>query len=380
MKVLVTGGAGFVGSDTVDMLLEGGHEVIVVDNLDPQVHGQADAFPANLAHHATNARLCFLRGDVRDRSTLAAPLAGVEGVIHLAAAVGVGQSMYQPSHYCSVNVEGTAQLLDILANEQTSVRKVVIASSMSIYGEGSYWCEACGAVYPVCRNAKDLASAQWEVRCPSCGRFVKPIATREDKPLAPASIYAISKKTQEDLVLCFGRAYKLPVVALRYFNIYGPRQSLGNPYTGVVAIFISRLLNKKPPLIFEDGLQSRDFVHVHDIAKANLLALTSSGADFCAVNLGSGTAATVFDILERLSKILGTSVEPRIVGKFRAGDIRHSFADTSQARSLLGWEPAIKLEEGLKELVQWCIDSPHEAKRDLVDFSYSELKQRGLVE
>ena len=379
MKVLVTGGAGFVGSHTVDMLLEEGHEVVVLDSLDPQVHGQSDGYPPNLSRHAMEDRLRFIRGDVRDRPTLVGALEGAEAVLHLAAAVGIGQSMYQPFHYCSVNVGGTAQLLDIVGNNRTLVRKVVVASSMSIYGEGAYRCEACGEVYPLTRDPGDLASAHWEMRCPSCRGFIKPIATRECKTLAPTSIYAITKKTQEELVLCFGKAYKLPVVALRYFNIYGPRQSLNNPYTGVVAIFLSRLLNKKPPLVFEDGMQSRDFIHVRDIARANILALTSSGADFRAVNIGNGAPVTVLEVLQQLSTILNVSMEPTITRRFRSGDIRHCFSDSSQARTLLGWEPEVKLEDGLKGLVRWCLDSVPEA-RDLVEVSYSELEQRNLLE
>ena len=246
MKILVTGGVGFIGSHTVDLLLEDGHKVVVLDSLDPLVHGQIDGYPSNLSKHILDNRLRIIRGDVRDRSTLVKALKGVEGILHLAAAVGIGQSMYQPYHYCSVNVDGTAQLLDILVNEATSVRKLVVASSMSIYGEGAYECRACKEVYPISRNLQDFTLGHWEVRCPSCRRILKPLPTKEDKPLAPESIYAITKKTQEEMVLCFGKAFKLPVVALRYFNIYGPRQSLSNPYTGVVAIFLSRLLNKKP--------------------------------------------------------------------------------------------------------------------------------------
>jgi dTDP-L-rhamnose 4-epimerase len=379
MKVLVTGGAGFVGSHTVDLLLEEGHEVTVLDNLDPQVHGQIDGYPPNLSRYATEDRLRFIRGDVSDRATLFEALAGVEGVLHLAASVGIGQSMYQPFHYCSVNVGGTAQLLDILGSERTSIRKIVVASSMSIYGEGAYSCGACGKVYPISRDTRDLVSGNWEVRCPSCGRFVRAISTKEDKPLAPTSIYAITKQTQEEIVLCFGEAYKLPVVALRYFNIYGSRQSLSNPYTGVVAIFLSRLLNRKPPVIFEDGMQSRDFVHVRDVARANVLALTSSAANYRALNVGSGASTTVLEVFRRLSRILNVSIEPTFARRYRAGDIRHCFSDSSLAASLLGWKPQVTLDEGLAELVEWSLKSGPDA-RDLVDVAYSELERKNLLQ
>lgn len=379
MRVLVTGGAGFVGSHTVDLLLEEGHMVVVLDNLDAQVHGEIVGYPPNLSTHASDHRLRFIRGDVRDRAAILEAVQGVEGVLHLAAAVGVGQSMYQPFHYCSVNVGGTAQLLEVLVNEHTSVRKVVVASSMSLYGEGAYHCELCGDAFPVARDPRDLAAWVWEVRCPSCRTFLKPVATREDKPLAPTSIYAITKRTQEELILGYGKAYNLPVVALRYFNIYGPRQSLSNPYTGVAAIFLSRLINTKPPLIFEDGLQSRDFIHVRDIARANVLALTSSQADFRVVNVGQGTSVTVLEIFQKLSTILGVSLAPAIIGKFRAGDIRHCFSDSSHARTLLGWEPKVDMEDGLTDLIRWCLECAPQA-RDLVDISYSELQQKRLVQ
>lgn len=378
MKFLVTGGAGFVGSHSVDLLLEQGHQVTVLDNLDPQVHGQVPGFPSNLAQHEKNTKLRFVRGDVRDADTVRAVLDGVEAVLHLAAAVGVGQSMYQPYHYCSVNEVGTAQLLDVLANTTTKVRKLVVASSMSIYGEGAYHCDKCGASYPLMREPMDLAAGHWEVRCPACSAFLKALPTKESKPLVPTSIYAINKKTQEELVLCFGKAYQLPSVALRYFNIYGPRQSLNNPYTGVGAIFMSRLMNHKPPIIFEDGRQSRDFIHVRDIARANYLALTVSKADYEAVNVGCGRPVTVLQVYQMLASILNVSIEPVIAGKFRTGDIRHCFSDSSRATSLLGWEPQVKLEEGMRDLVRWSMESGAKPK-DLVEQSYAELSEKKLL-
>jgi dTDP-L-rhamnose 4-epimerase len=379
MRVLVTGGAGFVGSHTIDILLAEGHEVTVLDSLDPQVHGQADGFPLNLARHAGSPGLSFVRGDVRDRATVSKTLAGVDGVLHLAAAVGVGQSMYQPFYYCDVNVGGTAQLLDVLATEKTSVRKLVVASSMSIYGEGAYRCGTCGDRYPRRREPPDIVGGEWEVPCPGCRRPLRPVPTREDKPLAATSVYAVSKKTQEELVLCFGLAYGLPVVALRYFNIYGPRQSLTNPYTGVVAIFLSRLLGRKSPILFEDGLQSRDFVDVRDIARANVLALTRSEADGQAVNVGTGTPVTVLAVFQHLARILGVDVEASVTGQFRAGDIRHCVCDPSEARRLLGWEPRVTLAQGLEDLVAWST-AANPRVLDLVEHAYGELKQKKLLQ
>lgn len=379
MKVLITGGAGFVGSHSVDVVVEAGHEVVVLDNLDPQVHGDVNGFPTNLQHHAGDSRVRFVRADVRDEESVTRALDGVDAILHLAAAVGVGQSMYQPRHYCSANVVGTATLLDILARDRRGVRKLVVASSMSIYGEGAYHCEKCGELYPTAREPREVAAGQWEVRCRQCAQLAVPVPTREDKPLAASSIYAISKKTQEELVLCFGAAYQLPVVALRYFNIYGPRQSLSNPYTGVAAIFLSRLVNGKPPLVFEDGRQTRDFIHVRDIARANLLALVSPDADNQAVNVCVGQPVSVSEIAEELSTILGSAVTAQVTGQYRAGDIRHCVGDSGLVRKLLSWEPRTSLRDGLRDLVAWYMDSQPEA-RDLVDRAYAELCERRLVQ
>jgi dTDP-L-rhamnose 4-epimerase len=378
MRILVTGGAGFVGSHTVDLLLGDGHEVVVLDNLDPQIHGDVHAFPPNLARHEGDRRLRFVRADVRERAALEAALNDVDAVLHLAAAVGVGQSMYQLFHYCAVNMGGTAQLLDVLASDRRAVRKLVVASSMSIYGEGAYRCDACGDVVPSGRDAADMAAGYWEVRCPRCRQTLRPLPTSEDKRLEPSSIYAISKKTQEELVLCFGAAYHLPVVALRYFNIYGPRQSLSNPYTGVVAIFLSRLVNRKPPIIFEDGLQSRDFIHVSDVARANVAALTSEGADYSALNVGAGRPIPVREVFQQLARIVNVDVEASVTGQFRAGDVRHCVSDASRARTLLGWQARTSLAEGLRDLADWSLrDNPRAL--DLLDQAYAELRQKNLV-
>ena len=379
MKVLVTGGAGFVGSHTVDVLREEGHQVVVLDNLDAQVHGQVGGFPSNLLHHERDEAVRFVHGDVRDPSLMRSLLENIDGVLHLAAAVGVGQSMYQPAHYCDVNVGGTALLLDLLVNEKMGPSKLVVASSMSIYGEGAYLCSTCGPTYPQARDVADMAAGRWEVRCPRCRAFLNATPTGEDKPLAPTSIYAISKKTQEELVLCFGAAYRFPVVALRYFNIYGPRQSLSNPYTGVAAIFLTRLLNGKPPIIFEDGRQSRDFIHVRDVARANVRALTSTAADGRALNLGGGVAVSVLDIFQHLARALGFTGAPSITAQFRAGDVRHCFSDSSMARRLLGWTPEVPLDAGLVGLAEWSRRSAP-AARDLVDAADAELQKKRLVQ
>ncbi len=269
-QILITGGAGFVGSHTVDTLLEQGHAVRVYDNLSEQVHG--DGVPDYLSRDAE-----FIHGDVRDRDRLAKAVAGMDVIYHLAAAVGVGQSMYQIADYMASNTQGTANLLQAILDTGSRPEKMVVASSMSIYGEGQYECELCGEVAPRPRDIEQLKRKQWEALCPHCGSPLSPVATDESKPLQSTSIYALSKKDQEEMLLLFGRTYDIPVVALRYFNIYGTRQALSNPYTGVAAIFASRLMNGNAPIIFEDGEQMRDFVSVHDIVQANLLAIESSG-------------------------------------------------------------------------------------------------------
>jgi dTDP-L-rhamnose 4-epimerase len=365
-RVLVTGGAGFVGSHTVDALLRQGHQVRVFDNLDEQVHRGGP--PAYLAPEAE-----LLRGDVRDADALRRALADVDVVYHFAAAVGVGQSMYEIARYMAVNSQGTANLLQALLERRSQVEKLIVASSMSIYGEGQALCPEHGRVAPPPRRVRQLRARQWQPLCPYCGQTVQPEATAEGKPLQCSSIYAIGKRNQEEMCLLFGRTYGLPVVALRYFNIYGTRQALSNPYTGVVAIFASRLLNRRPPRLFEDGRQLRDFVSVHDVAQANLLAMESREGDGRALNIGSGEALAIRQIADILADRLGVPLPAEITGSYRAGDIRHCFADISLAHRLLGYRPLHRLPDAVGELVDWlasqpAVDRAEEAQRSLLSF------------
>lgn len=369
-KVLVTGGAGFVGSHLVDALIEKGYEVKVFDNLEAQVHGINQKVPQYL-----NRETDFIRGDVRNKEQLKRALPGIGAIVHYAAAVGVGQSMYQIRKYVETNTMGTANLLDILANEKHEIEKVIVASSMSIYGEGAYKCEDCGTVFPSLRRDEQLLEKDWEMRCPHCRQVVKPIHTSEDKPLHPRSIYAISKRDQEEMCLVIGRAYQIPTVALRYFNIYGPRQSLSNPYTGVCAICSSRIKNNQPPLIYEDGLQTRDFIDVRDIIQATLLVLVKPEADFQVFNVGTGKPTSVLDIARILAKLYGKEISPQIVNKYRSGDIRHCYADISKIKKL-GFVPQISLEEGMKNLVEWGRQAGGEDKFEIVE---RELKEKQLL-
>jgi len=367
-RVLITGGAGFVGSHTADSLVKSGHEVCVFDSLTPQVHhGEIPYIPEGAE---------FIRGDVRDLANLSFAVKRADVIYHLAAAVGVGQSMYQISEYTATNNLGTANLFQAILDSRAAPEKIVVASSMSIYGEGKYLCRECGEMAPQPRPLDQLKAKNWETVCSTCGESLMPVPTREEKPLQCTSIYALSKKDQEEMSLLFGRTYRIPVVALRYFNIYGTRQSLSNPYTGVCAIFASRLMNRKSPVIFEDGQQMRDFVSVHDIVQANLLALENSGADGKALNIGSGEPVTIKEVADELSSALGVQVPADITGKYRAGDVRHCFADIMQASRLLGYRPRFTLKQGMEELVTWLQSQP---AKDSVDQAMQQLSVHGLV-
>jgi dTDP-L-rhamnose 4-epimerase len=376
MKVLVTGGAGFIGSHLVDRLVDRRHEVVVLDNLDPQVHGRVSE-PRHLASHVAAGAVRFLRGDVTDRGALAAAFEGAEAVVHLAAAVGVGQSMYEPHYYVHTNATGTGLLLDLIAKAPSGVRKLVVASSMSLYGEGAFHCPACGGQRAGERTAERLEAGRWEVPCAQCARDMEPRPTGEDKPAEIASVYAATKKHQEDLAVSFGRAWRIPTFALRFFNVFGPRQSLSNPYTGVAAIFLSRLLNGHPPLVFEDGGQARDFIDVRDIAQALLMAVESDRAGAHVLNVATGRKTTVVQVAAALSRALGIDLPPQRMNTYRAGDIRHCYGDPARAREVLGFEARYTFEEGLPALIDWC---RREQPEDKVEDSLQELKRRRLVQ
>ena len=368
-KVLVTGGAGFIGSHVVELLLAEGHDVVVFDALVEQVHqGAGPVFVPEAAE--------FIHADIGDRDALASALARADSVVHLAAEVGVGQSMYEISRYVEANTTGTASLLDILVNDRLDVRRVVVASSMSVYGEGAYRCIDHGEVHPGLRGAEQLAARRWDPGCPVCGRPVDPIPTAEGKPMRPTSVYAISKMDQELLCLSVAAAYDFDAVALRFFNSYGPRQALSNPYTGVAAIFSSRLLNRRAPLAFEDGAQLRDFIHVSDVARAVVASLHEDRAAGHAINVGVGDPLTVSDVAISLAGALGVEIEPEITSSARAGDIRHCYADMTLARELLGFAPEVSFADGVRELIGWVSEQTAE---DQVERARQELTSRGLA-
>ena len=368
-KVLITGGAGFIGSHLADELLEHGHDVRVFDNLSPQIHGQCFIRPEHL-----NLDAELMAGDIRDPEAVALALEGVDYVVHLAASVGVGQSMYEIAHYASVNGTGTAVLLEALAKKP--VAKLVLASCMSVYGEGLYKTLAGQMIDDAERSLEQIRARRWEPHSRS-GEPLIPVPTPECKQTTLNSIYAISKFHQERLCLAVGKTYGIPTTVLRVFNVYGPRQSLSNPYAGVLAIFAARLLNNKPPIIYEDGGQQRDFVNVHDVAQALRLALNGAGGDGRIINIGSGQSHTLREAAIALGDALNRSeITPEIEGKCRLGDIRHCFADISLARHLLGYEPEVPFEDGLLELAEWA-DGRHIV--DHTQEAMEELAVRGLT-
>lgn len=371
-KVLVTGGAGFIGSHTVDLLLARGCQVKVLDLLEPQVHGGRETPPEYLSREAE-----FIRGDIRDRDLVLRVLKDCDAVIHDAAQVGVGQSQYQVLRYTAENVVGTATLLDVLTTEKTPVERLLVASSMSIYGEGLYRRPSDGSDVTVgLRREADLEAGRFGVYDVDSGEELEPVPTPETKPLHCTSIYALNKKDQEEYALLAGAVHGLSTVACRYFNVYGPRQSLSNPYTGVAAIFSSRIKNGNRPLIYEDGLQSRDFIQVRDLAAAKVFLLENEKARGEAYNLCTGRATSVRRIAELLAGLLGRpDLEPEIAGGFRAGDIRHCIGDPGRLAAL-GWKASIKLEDGLAELVEW---SASQEAVDAVDKAHQELVERGLI-
>jgi dTDP-L-rhamnose 4-epimerase len=367
-RVLITGGAGFIGSHAADALLAGGYDVRLLDNLSPQIHGHNPQRPIYLSRDAE-----LIISDITDPVAVERALRGTDMVLHLASAVGVGQSMYDIAPYVRTNELGTATLLQALSAQP--VERLVVASSMSVYGEGLCRASDNSEVVPGERSIEQLRKGHWELRDGS-GCILAPIPTPESKPPSLSSIYALNKFAQERMCLITGKAYGIPTVALRLFNVFGPRQALSNPYTGVLAVFAARLLNGRRPLVFEDGLQRRDFVHVHDVARACRMALETArtGEVF---NVGSGQSRTILSIAADLAEVMGRAdIEPEITRKYRAGDIRHCFTDITKSRALLGFEAAVGFENGLEELAGYLAD---QLADDQAEKATNELLQRGLV-
>lgn len=375
-RVLITGGAGFIGSRTALKLVSMGYNVTVLDNLSTQIHSEHPE--SSYLYQSIKDKVHFVRGDVRDRSVWQNVIPNHHYIIHLAAETGTGQSMYQIEKYMDVNCGGTANMLDVLANTSHQVKKVIVASSRAIYGEGKYFCETHGVVYPEKRKADQLSSGNFEVVCPICHGQVELMATDEDSKIQPESIYGITKNTQEQMVLVSCQSLGVSAVALRYQNVYGPGQSLSNPYTGILSIFSTRILNGNGINIFEDGQESRDFIYIDDVVDATILTLqkdTKSNA--IALNVGSGVSTTVDYIARKLKESYNSDIPLSISGDYRLGDIRHNKADISNIQQLLGFSPKVSIEQGLKLFVEWV--QQQEIKSDNYEQSIAELKQKGLI-
>jgi len=373
-NILITGGAGFIGSNLTNKLVQKGYRVTILDSLSKQIHGEnQDSHLYNSIKDISN----FILGDVCNKSDWEIALKGQDTVIHLAAETGTGQSMYEISRYNEVNILGTTNLLDILANESHSVKKIIIASSRSIYGEGKYLCRKDGIVYPKERNATDMENGNFNPMCDICGEQLTLCATDEDSKIHPSSIYGITKQQQEQMILLMGKTLNIPAVALRYQNVYGPGQSLSNPYTGILSIFSTRLLNGNDIDIYEDGKESRDFVYIDDVVDATILALEKDDANHQIFNVGSGVATTVSEVANTLKSSYNSDVKISISGKYRLGDVRHNYAELSKIKNALGFSPKFDFHSGITSFVNWV--KTQELMEDKYESSVAELKQKGLI-
>lgn len=370
-KILITGGAGFIGSNLSLKLIERGYEVTVLDNLSPQIHGEYSPLYESIKH-----KVNFIKGTVLSYDDWKKALIDVDVVVHLAAETGTGQSMYEIEKYTDVNIKGTSIFLDILANEKHSVKKMIIASSRSIYGEGRYDCPKCGIVYPNERKDEDMAKGDFAVKCPICGVNSKLMATDETSKIHPSSIYGITKQVQEQMFMVMGKSLNIQAVAFRYQNVYGAGQSLSNPYTGILSIFSTRIKNENDINIFEDGKESRDFVYVDDVVEATILGIEKDEANYEVFNVGLGEAIDVNTVASTLVKQYGSNSKITISGNYRLGDIRDNYADLTKIKSKLGFEPKVSFEEGIRRFTTWVENQ--EVVEDKYEKSIEEMKEKGL--
>lgn len=375
-KILITGGAGFIGSGLALYLIGQGYSVTVLDNLSEQIHG-ADSENGSPLYRSIKEKVRFIKGTVTSRSDWQKAIADNEVIVHLAAETGTGQSMYQIEHYANVNIGGTALMLDILANQQTAVKKVVIASSRAIYGEGKYISKELGAVYPKHRIAADMDKGQFEVTYPGVQGSLELVATDEESKIHPSSVYGITKQNQEQMVMTVCPTLGIAPVAFRYQNVYGPGQSLTNPYTGILSIFSTLVLNNKPVNIFEDGKESRDFVFISDVIRATFLGIEKEEANGQVFNVGTGIPTTVQEVAEGLIRLYDKQVPVTVSGNYRLGDIRHNYADMKKIEQLLGFRPAVSFEEGLRQFTEWV--KAQEVKASRYEESIAEMKAKGLM-
>ncbi len=375
MRVLITGGAGFIGSHIALKLIKKGYEVTVLDNLLEQIHGTEPDKTSPL-YFSIKDKVCFIKGDVRNKALLELSLEDVDYVIHLAAETGTGQSMYEIKRYIDVNIGGTALLLDILTNTKNHVKRVVVAESRAIYGEGKYHCEKCGDVYPIERKVEDMSKGDFECHCPKCGGKVSLVATTEDSAIHPSSIYGIGKQVQGQLVHLICKNIGIESVSFRYQNVYGPGQSLTNPYTGILSIFSNRIKNHKEINIFEDGKETRDFVYIDDVVDATIAGMEVPEANAHVFNVGTGIATDVLTVAKTLCKYYGIEVPLTVSGNYRMGDIRHNYADITLAKQILGFQPKWTFDAGIKQFTEWV--NQQELQTDNYEASLEEMKQKGL--
>jgi len=372
-KILITGGAGFIGSNLVLELLKKNYIVTVLDNLSPQIHG---ADQNSYLYMSIKDNVNFIKGDVRSLDDWMKAIDKQDIIVHLAAETGTGQSMYEIQRYIDVNSAGTALMLDIIANKKTNIQKMIIASSRAIYGEGKYFCKEHSFVFPEHRKNDDMANGDFEVKCPICGKNVSLLATDEESKIHPSSIYGITKQNQEQMVMLMGKSLNIPAVAFRYQNVYGPGQSLTNPYTGIISIFSSLIKNNKAINIFEDGKESRDFIYIDDVVKATILGIEKKEADFQIFNVGTGKSTSVLSVANELKKIYNCAVDIQISGNYRIGDIRHNFADMAKIQQELSFSPEYTFKAGINRFANWANNQSVSA--DKYTESIKEMKEKGL--
>lgn len=375
MKVLITGGAGFIGSNIALKLKSKGYEVTVLDKLSEQIHGKHPACTSPL-YQSIKDKVKFIKGDVNNRLDWEKALLGIDYVVHLAAETGTGQSMYEIKKYVDTNIGSTALLLDILTNTQHHVKRVIVAESRAIYGEGKYYCPKCGFVYPFERKDEDMAKGDFECKCPKCCGKIKLIATTEDSAIHPSSVYGISKQVQGQLVHLVCKSIGIESVSFRYQNVYGPGQSLTNPYTGILSIFSTRIKNGNELNIFEDGKESRDFVYINDVVDATILGIEIPEANGHVFNIGTGIATDVLTVANTLCKKYGSDTPIKVSGNYRLGDIRHNVADISKAQQILGFIPKWSFSDGIEQFVNWV--NQQEIQKDNYEASIEEMKKKGL--
>jgi len=373
-KVIITGGAGFIGSNLAIKLKTKGYNVTILDNMSQQIHGKD--YKKSYLYNNIKDEVNFILGDIRDKTKWKKALEDANIIVHLAAETGTGQSMYEIQKYTDVNLKGTSVLLDLLANNEHNIEKIIFASSRAIYGEGKYVCDNHGVVYPDARENKDMKKGDFHVKCPICKENVNVLPTSEDSKIHPTSIYGFTKKSQEELFMLAGKFLNIPVVGFRYQNVYGPGQSLKNPYTGILSIFSTRIKNGNKINIFEDGKESRDFVYIDDVVNATILGIEREKANFEVFNVGSGELTDVLTVANTLKEKYDSDVEIEISGNYRLGDIRHNYADLSKIKNTLGFEPKVDFDEGITNFINWV--NEQNVEEDKYKDSLNEMKQRGL--